>query len=105
MVDVLLVDKKSHSLLTLICDNLLGRQCLVANRQFCHVNLTTTFLNKFRKTVDMSGRTVVVDADNRIDILLTEGSHEVVGALLHLGVGTLNGIQFDAIAIATGINR
>ena len=48
---------------------------------------------------------MVVDADNGIDILLAKGTHEVVGTLLHLGVGTLNGIQFDTIAVTACIYR
>ena len=55
MVDVLLVDEKTHALLTLVGNDFLGRQCLVADRQLSHINLTTTFLNKLGETVDMTG--------------------------------------------------
>ena len=44
----------------------------------------------------MTCRTVVVDADHRVHLFLAEGAHQVVGALLHLRVSTLHGIQFDA---------
>ena len=48
---------------------------------------------------------MVVDRYDGVHILLAECTHQVVGTFLHLGVGTLNGIQFDAIAITTRINR
>ena len=44
----------------------------------------------------MTCRTMVVNADNGIDIFFAEGTHEVVGALLHFGVGTLYGVQLNA---------
>ena len=44
----------------------------------------------------MSGRTVVVDADNGVDIFFAERTHEVVGTLLHFRVGTLHGVELDA---------
>ena len=53
----------------------------------------------------MSGTTMVMDADNRVDILLAQGSHQVIGSLLHFWIGTLYSIQFDAIAVSTSINR
>ena len=53
----------------------------------------------------MSGRTVVVDRNNGVHILFAEGTHQVVGTLLHLWVGTLNGVQLDTVRIATCINR
>ena len=47
MFDMLLVDEKSHALLTLVCYYLLCRKCFVSDRQFCHVYLATALLNKF----------------------------------------------------------
>ena len=99
--DVLFVDEQSHALLTLIGYDFLARQRLVADGQFGHVDFSTTFLYQFRQTVDMSGRAVVVDADNRVHIFLAECAHQVVGTFLHLGVGTLHSIQFDAVAVST----
>ena len=48
---------------------------------------------------------MIVDGNDRILILFNQCAHKVIGAFLHLGVGTLNGIQFDAVAVATGIDR
>ena len=104
MFDMLLVDEQTHALLTLVGNDLLARQGLVADRQFGHVDLTTALLDEFGETVQVSGRTVVVDRHHGVHILLAEGAHEVVGALLHLGVGTLYGVQFDAVAIAARIH-
>ena len=53
----------------------------------------------------MSGTTVVVDAHHWVDILFAQGSHQVIGSLLHFWIGTLYGIQFDAIAVSASINR
>ena len=52
----------------------------------------------------MSGRAVVVNRNHGIHVLLAEGTYQVVGTFLHLWVGSLNGIQFNAVAIATRIN-
>ena len=55
MFDMLLVDEQSHTLLTLVSNDLLRAQSLVANRQFSHINLTTALLNKLRETVEVTG--------------------------------------------------
>ena len=47
---------------------------------------------------------MVVDGNYRIDILLAECANEVVSTLLHLRIGTLNGVQLDTVRIATGVN-
>ena len=93
---VLFLNKQAHAFLTLIGDNLLRRKSLVADRKLGHVNLTTALLDEFRQTVNVSGRTVVVNRNNRIYILLAESTDKVVGTLLHLWVGTLNGVQLNA---------
>ena len=49
----------------------------------------------------MACTSVVVDADNGIHLFLAKSSHKVVGTLLHLWVGTLNGIEFDATGVTT----
>ncbi len=103
MFDMLLVDEESHALLTLVGNDFLCREGFVADRQLCHVYLAATLFYKLRETVQMSCRTVVVDADYRVYIFLAEGANQVVGSLLHLRIGTLNGVQLDAVAIATGI--
>ena len=46
-----------------------------------------------------------MDGDDGVHLLLAEGAHKVIGTLLHLGVGTLNGVQFYTIAIAPRVNR
>ena len=52
----------------------------------------------------MSGRAVVVDGYHGVHLFLAEGAHHVVGTLLHLGVGALDGVQLDAAAIASCVN-
>ena len=105
MLDVLLVDEQSHALLALVGNDLLGAQRLVANGQLTHVNLTATLLHQLGETVQVSCRTMVVDADHGVVVLLAERTHQVVGAFLHLGVGTLHGVQLDAVAIAARVDR
>ena len=51
MLDMFFVDKQAHTFLTLVGDDFLGAQRLVANWQLGHVNLTTTLFNKLRQTV------------------------------------------------------
>ena len=66
--------------------------------------MTTAFLNQLRQTVYVSGTSVVVDADNGVHLLFAQGTNQVVGTLLHLRVGTLNGIQLDAAAVSACLN-
>ena len=51
IVYMLFVDEQSHALLTLVGDNLLCRECLVADGQLGHIYLATTLLDEFRQTV------------------------------------------------------
>ena len=53
----------------------------------------------------MTCRTVVVDADYRVLVVLDECTNQVVSTLLHLRVGTLNRIQLDTVAVAASIYR
>ena len=46
MLNMLLVNEQAHALLTLIGNDFLCAQCLVADRQLRHVNATATLLNK-----------------------------------------------------------
>ena len=57
-----------------------------------------------RQQCQVTCRSMVVDRNNRVYILLTEGTNQVVGTLLHLRVCTLNGVQLNTVAIATCIN-
>ena len=65
VLNVFLVDKQTHALLTLVGNDFLRRKRLVANRQLGHVNLATTLLNELRQAVQVTGRTVVMDRDHR----------------------------------------
>ena len=48
---------------------------------------------------------MVVDADNRIYIFLAQCTYKVVSTFLHLGVGTLNGVKLNTVAVAAGVYR
>ena len=103
VLDVLLVDQQAHALLALVGDNLLRGERLVADGQLRHVYLAAALLDELREAVQMAGRAVVVDADHGIGVFLAEGAHQVVGTLLHFGVGALDGIQLDAVRVAAGV--
>ena len=101
MLKVFLVNEKSHALLRLVGNNLLCAQGLVTDWQFRHVYRASTLLDQLRQTVQVACRAMVVNAHYRIVVLLYQCSHEVVGALLHFGVGTLHGIKLYAVAVAS----
>ena len=48
---------------------------------------------------------MVVDADNGVDVFLAQGTYKVVSTLLHLRVGTLNGVKLYAVAVAACVYR
>ena len=87
-----LVNEQTHALLALVGNDFLGRECLVADGQLVHVDNAATLLDKFAQTVHVSCRTMVVDADDGVVVLLAQGSYHVVGALLHFGVGAPHSI-------------
>ena len=95
MLDGRFVDEQSHALLTLVGNDFLGTQGLVTDGQFVHVNQSTTLFYQLAEAVHVSGRTMVVDRDDGVVVLLAKGTHHVVGTLLHLCIGTLHGIQLD----------
>ncbi len=103
LTDIFLVDEQAHALLTLVGDDFLGAQGLVADRQLRHVDFATALLNQLGEAVQVTGRTVVVNTYHWVLVVLHEGTNQVVGTLLHLWVGTLNGVQLDAVAVATCI--
>ena len=104
MVEVFLVDEEAHALLALVGDDFFSRECCVANGEFRHVDLSATFLYQFGETVHMTCRTVVVDRNNGVHLLFAKRTDKVVGALLHFGISSLNGVEFYTGGIATRIN-
>ena len=51
----------------------------------------------------MTGAAMVVDAHHGVVILFHQGTHQVIGTFLHLGVRTLHGIQLNTVAVTTCI--
>ncbi len=45
---------------------------------------------------------MVVDGDDRVGARFSHCPDRVVDPFLHLGIGALNGIQFDSVAVFTG---
>ena len=54
VLNVLLVDEKTHALLTLVGNDFLAREGLVANRQLGHIDETTTFFHQLRQAVHVT---------------------------------------------------
>ena len=105
MFDMLLVNEQAHALLALVGNYFLGREGLVADRKLGHVDLSATLFHKFGEAVDVAGRAVVVNRDNRVDIFLAKSADKVIVALLHLRIGALHGVEFDTIGIAACVYR
>ena len=101
---VFLVDQQTHTFLRLVADDFLVGQGRVANRQVVDINHATCVLDEFAKTVEVTACAVVVDAADRIMVALSHGTNDVAHALLHLGVGTLHGIQLDGVAVLACIH-
>ena len=47
---------------------------------------------------------MVVDAYHGIGVLLAQGAYQIVGTLLHLRIGSLDGIQLNTIAVPACVN-
>ena len=103
--DMFFLNQQSHAFLRFVGYDFLRRQSLVANRQFGHIYQSTALFHQLGETVHMSGRTVVVNGNHRIHVLFAQCTHQIVGTLLHLGIRTLHGIQFDAGRITSRIYR
>ena len=104
VVDMFFIDEQSHTLLALVGNDFLCRERLVANGQLRHVNLSTTLFHQLGQAVQVACRTVVVDRHYGVHVFFAQRTHEVVGAFLHLGVGTLHGVQLDAVAVAARVH-
>ena len=102
--DMLLVDEQAHAFLAFVGDDFLGRECRVADGQLGHVNKAAAFLHQLGEAVHVACRSVVVNADYGVDVFLAQGTYQIVGALLHLRIGSLHGVQLDAAAVATGVH-
>ena len=95
MVDVFFLNEETHTLLTFVGNDFLCRKCLVADGEVLHIDNTTAFFHQLRETVYVTCRTVVVDRNNGVYIFFTKGTHQVIRTLLHFGIRTLYGIEFD----------
>ena len=101
---VLLVDQEAHALLRLVTDDLLVGQGRVANGQVVDVHHAARVLDEFAEAVEVAACTVVVDAADGVVVALSHGADDVAHTLLHLGVGTLHGIQLDGVAVLARVD-
>lgn len=72
VVNSLFIDKQSHTFLRFVCDDFLSRKSLVTDRKLVHVDKTTAIFYKFRQTVYVTCRTVVVDRNDWVFIFFTK---------------------------------
>ena len=105
LVDVFFFDEEAHALLALVGNDFFGRESGVSDGECAHVDSTATFFYEFRKTVDVSGRTVVVDGHHRVVFFFAKRTHEVGCTLLHFGIRTLHSVEFDAGTVTSGVYR
>ena len=103
LVDVFFFDEEAHALLALVGNDFFGRESGVSDGECAHIDSTATFFYEFRKTVDVSGRTVVVDRHHRVVFFFAKRTHEVGCTLLHFGIGTLHSVEFDAGTVTSGV--
>ena len=103
--EVLLVDEQAHAFLRFVGNHFLGAQRRVADGQPVHVDAAAAVLHQFAQAVQMARRTMVVNADHGVVVLLDKRAHQVVGPLLHFGVGALDGVEFDTVAVTARVHR
>ena len=104
-VDRLALHEEAHAFLRLVAGNLLGAQGGIAHRQLVHPDYATRRINQFRQAVDVTACTMVVNRNDGVVVAFAQGTHHVVGTLLHLGVGTLHSVEFDARRILARVDR
>ncbi|OPZ97442.1 MAG: hypothetical protein BWY72_01213 [Bacteroidetes bacterium ADurb.Bin416] len=99
------IDQEAHTLLAFVTNDFLGRQGGVAYGQLTHVDATTGGFHQLRQTVKVTTGPVVMNGNNGVGLLFGQGTDDVGHALLHFGIGALNGVEFDAGSVLTGIHR
>ena len=99
------VEHHAHAFLTLITNDLLGRQSLVTYRKSIEIDMAAGSLNQFRQSVEMSACAVVVDRHDRIAVALGKSTYDIADTLLHLGIGSLHSVQLDSVGILTCSDR
>ena len=102
---VLFLQHHAHALLALVAYYLFRREGLVAYRECIDLYLAAGLLYKLRESVEVAACAMVVDRYYRVVVILGEGAYHVRHSLLHLGVGTLHGIQFYARCILSCLYR
>ena len=105
LVDIFFFDEEAHALLTLIGYDFFGREGGISDGECAHVDGSSAFFYELGETVDVSGRTVVVDRHHRVVFFFAKRTHEVGCTLLHLGICTLHSVEFDARVITSGVYR
>ena len=95
------VDYETHALLRFVADDFLARKGGVADGEFCDFDFAAGVLNEFGEAVQVSACAVVVYGNNRIFVHFRNCADGVIDALLHFGVGTLHGVEFDVVFVLT----
>ena len=104
-VNIFLFHHQSHTFLRLVTHDFLSRKGRVADRQFIYMYGSTCFFNQFRKTVQVTASSVVVDGNNWIYIHFAQSTDSIVGTFLHFWVASLNGVQLNCVVVFACGNR
>ena len=102
---ILGIHHHTHALLALVAHDLLGREGLVAHGEGIDVDFAAGLLHKLREGVEVASGAMVVDRNHGILLPLGQGADHIGHALLHLGVGTLHGVELDGVGILPGLHR
>ena len=101
LFDVLFFHHETHAFLALVADDFFSRESWVADRELIHVDLTTGSFYEFRKCIEVTACTVVVDTYARVVVHFSECTHDVADTLLHFRVGTLHSVKLDRVVVLT----
>ncbi len=104
VVEVFLMSHKAHALLRLVAYDFFRREGGVAHGQLAHVDVAASVFYQFREGVEMAASPVVVYRHDGIALVLAHGAYHVGHTLLHLGIGTLHGVELDAVVILAGVD-
>ena len=89
---------QSHAFLGLVAYDLFGTQGRISQGKFVNVYFSAGIVHQFRQTVQMTAGPVVVYGFDGIRCAFGQCPDGVVNAFLHLGIGTLYGIQLYGVA-------
>ena len=101
---IFVVHHHAHAFLRLVANDFLGREGGVAHGQGCHIDFSTGLLDEFAQGIEVPASAVVVDRDDGVGLVFGKRADDIGHTLLHFGVGTLHGVEFDGACILAGVD-